>query len=449
MDTTAIGLIRKYVERSRAHQFWLRPLQNCNFCIAIEDLGLVSKVTIGVILQLNSIDMATSLAVPINPDLLVWARETAGYSVEAAAGKLGIKPEKLGQIENRELPPSFALLKKAADVYKRPLAVFFLPHSPERDLVIQDFRLQPGVAQRPYAPRLIAEIRKARLHRQDAIELAADLEQPLPSFEQSASVEDSPSDVAARIRRLLGITLETQFSLRRPEEALKVWKAAIEALGVLIFETSRIPLEEMRGVSLPDEKLPIIILNGGDAPAARCFTLFHEFAHLFLRQAGVCDLANSDENTPDARIETFCNAVAGNSLVPSEALISVLPRNGIQDWTMDELSEFARHFSVSRYVILRRLLSLKRTSQNHYHNVSAQLDTEQRQMRLRAKDESAGGPPPSVMVVRNLGRPFVRLVLDAYARERIGLATVSDYLGVKIKHLRRIEALVYGRGASI
>jgi hypothetical protein len=36
---------------------------------------------------LGLLDMAASLAAPINPDLLVWARKTAGYSVEAAAGE--------------------------------------------------------------------------------------------------------------------------------------------------------------------------------------------------------------------------------------------------------------------------------------------------------------------------------------------------------------------------
>ena len=69
--------------------------------------------------------MAASLAAPINPDLLVWARKTAGYSVEAAAGKLGLKPDKLDTIERGSAPPSFAQIEKAADVYMRPLTVSF------------------------------------------------------------------------------------------------------------------------------------------------------------------------------------------------------------------------------------------------------------------------------------------------------------------------------------
>lgn len=400
------------------------------------------------IVKLELRNMAASLAVPINPELLVWARESAGYTVETAAAKLGIKHEKLDTIERGDTLPSFAQLKKAADIYKRPLAVFFLPQAPERQMAVHDFRLQPGVSQRPYAPRLNTEIRQARLRRDDALELAREIEQVTPSFKYRATSDEKPEAVAMRVRQFLGISLEQQYAIRRNEDALKAWKAAVEAQSVLIFETSRIPQEEMRGVSLPADVLPIIILNGGDAHAGRIFTLLHELTHLLLRQGGVCDMVSVEEGTPDARIEAFCNAVAGNVLVPTDALSAAVSQKDGNTWTMDELEALARRFSVSRYVILRRLLTIGRTSQAHYRAISAKLDEEQQRIKEKPRDASAGGPPPSVMAVRNLGRPYVRLVLDAYAQDRIALATASDYLGVKIKHLRRIESLVFGREAT-
>lgn len=392
-------------------------------------------------------DMAASLAAPINAELLVWARETAGYHLEEAAHKLAINAEKLTLIESGETPPSFALLKKAADAYKRPLATFFLPQPPEEQPTIHDFRLQPGVAHRPYAPRLNTEIRHARLRREDALELANEIEQVISPFEQRATLAEAPETVAARVRQFLGVTLEEQFAFRRSETALKVWKAAIEAQAVLVFETSRIPQEEMRGFSLPADVLPIVVLNGGDAHAGRLFTLLHELTHLLLRQGGVCDMAAIEDESPDARVEVFCNAVAGNVLVPADALLAAVGHPGLHAWTMDELEALATRFSVSRYVVLRRLLTLGCTTHAHYRQMSARLDEEQ-QTQTRQRDRSVGGPPPSVMAVRNLGRPFVRLVLDAYAQDRIALATASDYLGVKIKHLPRIEELVFGRGAA-
>lgn len=395
---------------------------------------------------LEAFDMAASLAIPINPELLVWARETAGYSVDAAATKLGIKREKLVAIELGDPSPSFALLKKASDTYKRPLAMFFLAQAPERQPSIHDFRLQPGVMQRPYAPRLNNEIRQARLRRDDALELAQTLEEPIPPFAHQASADEVPEVVAARVRKILGIELKQQFAFRRNEDALKAWKAAVEGQSVLVFETSRITSEEMRGVSLPSDVLPIIILNGGEAHAGRLFALLHEFTHLLLRQGGVCDLVPIDDGTPDARIEAYCNAVAANALVPADALLAELPHQRSHAWDMDELEALAGRFSVSRDVVLLRLLTLGRTTRQHCETMRARFQEENRQAAEgRKKKESAGGPPPSVMAVRNLGRPYIKLVLSAYSRERIDLSTVSDYLGVKLKHLPRIESLVYGR----
>ena len=93
-----------------------------------------------------------------------------------------------------------------------------LAQAPEREMAVHDFRMQPGVSQRPYAPRLNAEIRQARLHREDALELAREIEQGIPPFANRASLDESPEIVATRVRQILGITLEKQFSIRRNED---------------------------------------------------------------------------------------------------------------------------------------------------------------------------------------------------------------------------------------
>jgi hypothetical protein len=46
--------------------------------------------------------MTSSVKVPVEPTLLIWGRETAGYSIEEAAGKIGIKPENLAAAEANE-----------------------------------------------------------------------------------------------------------------------------------------------------------------------------------------------------------------------------------------------------------------------------------------------------------------------------------------------------------
>ena len=390
--------------------------------------------------------MGASIHVPIKPELLVWARESAGYDISSAASRLGVNQEKLENIEAGKAQITYAQLRKAGEVYKRSLAAFFMAAPPPKKDPPRDFRMQPDVAGHPLSPSLNFELRKAWKHRDDVFDLAKQIGRTLPVFEPAASMEDLPESLADDIRKLLKISVHDQLAWRNSITALKHWKAAVEDLGVLVFEASRIPMEEMRGVSLWNETLPVILLNGADSHTGRAFTLLHEFTHLLLRQGGICDLAQAEFESQDARIEVFCNAVAGATLVPHEVLQQLLDGDHGAEWSLDELDELARHFKVSKEVVLRRLLILGRTTDGHYRRMRQVFVEEYR--RIREESRGGGGPSPAVMAVRNLGRPFVGLVLSAYHDNVIGLATVSDYLGLKIKHLPRVESLVIRGGVA-
>ena len=68
----------------------------------------------------------------INPKILVWARERAGYSIEEIALKLKRKSTiEISNWESGKSVPTYAQLEKLAyTYYKRPLAIFFLPSPP-------------------------------------------------------------------------------------------------------------------------------------------------------------------------------------------------------------------------------------------------------------------------------------------------------------------------------
>lgn len=68
----------------------------------------------------------------VEPDMLVWARESAGYSIEAAARKIGVPLERLHGWENEKVKnlPTLNQLRKMASVYKRPLSAFYLSEWP-------------------------------------------------------------------------------------------------------------------------------------------------------------------------------------------------------------------------------------------------------------------------------------------------------------------------------
>src|SRR5271165_3374648 len=94
------------------------------------------------------------------PSVLVWARESAGLSVELAAKKAGVNADRLSAWESGHQRPSFAQLRKLATAYKRPLAIFYLAEPPLRFHPMHDFRRFGEGGEIGQSPELTLEIRR-------------------------------------------------------------------------------------------------------------------------------------------------------------------------------------------------------------------------------------------------------------------------------------------------
>lgn len=88
--------------------------------------------------------MARTVKALINPELLVWARETVHMSVPQVAKTAKIAEATLASWEAGTDAPSVSKLRALAKIYKRPLAVFYLPERPRDFSPMKDFRRQPG-----------------------------------------------------------------------------------------------------------------------------------------------------------------------------------------------------------------------------------------------------------------------------------------------------------------
>ncbi len=386
--------------------------------------------------------MSERIYANIKPELLVWARQSAGLSLEQAARKLGLsKSDRLDAFEKGDLQPTVGQLRKAARVYKRPLSVFFLRTPPESPPQLHDFRRLPGQDVPPPSPELLLEMRRARRRRHVALELMDELGHTSPELPIRADLKAAPEAAAAEARRWFGVTLEQQRQWTGEYDGLNRWSAILESRGVLVFQTGDISLDEVRGFSISEEPLPVIVLNGKDSPRARVFTLMHEFAHLMLNLGGVCEpfRVRTAIRSADERVEVFCNRVAGAILVPGDALDQEAVQAGLTAsaaFSEPAVRSLAESFAVSREVILLRLLSLGRISGEY---VTQKFRQYRREYAERAAETvKKGFAPPFRLAIRDNGRRFTRLVLDALDRERITLADVSDYLGVRLKHLESI-----------
>ena len=388
--------------------------------------------------------MAKSPEALINPSLLVWARTEARLTTDEAAKKFKVSKEKLLSWESGDARPTVKQLRKLAISYRQCFAAFYLPEPPiSKRPDAYDYRRVVGVSFEDTPPAIASEFRTAMERRDVALEIM-DLEDiEIPDFLGSASLDETPPSVGSKIRNILSIDIEEQFNFADERDAFNSWRGAIENAGVLVFQASSVAVDVMRGFSLSQHPLPVIVVNRKDALTARCFTLIHELAHIMLHSSQT-HLLNSSANIPPEyqQLEVFCNKIAANTLVPKDCLLRepiVITNSSTFSWPNRDLKNLATKFSVSRDTILRRLLDLGVIRQEFYQNRQSELKAELQATLLKKKNKSTAGfvaPPQNVISLA--GKPFVRLVIDAFHTNRITANDVSDYLGVRLKHLDKI-----------
>lgn len=390
--------------------------------------------------------MAHSIIALANSKLLRWARESAGYDIATAARKLGQDEKRLLLWEADEEKPTIAQLRKVGEVYKRPIAVFYLPDVPMDFAPLRDYRRLPSEAPKEFSPELRLAIRHAIERQEWAIDLRKESGSSPLSFVGSVRDETDVLRVATQVRKLLAIDLVEQKRWQY-EDALRHWIDAVEAIGVFVFQARGIDLLEMRGFVLTDTLAPIITLNAKDSKSARIFTLIHEFVHVLLAKPGISNLSLPE--TPrgvEQSIEVFCNAVAGETLVPAAAL-----REELKSFRADDpdaaIESVSMAYKTSREVAARRLLDLGYISQRIYRERRAQYYEEYKEREKRSRESTKElRIPQARIIVRDNGRAFTRLVLSAFGENLITARDISALLNSKLRHLGRIKSDLYPLG---
>ena len=293
------------------------------------------------------------------------------------------------------------------------------------------------------SPGLIVELREAVRRREILLDLEEDMGKKIPKFKISRLPNEPPAELANRVRKRLGVSVERQKSFRSPAEMLRVWRLAVEDLGVLVFQTGvflhmPVMVMEMRGVPLYFDRLPIIIMNSRDSSAGRVFAIMHELGHLALRQSGLCNFNEYEDLVSD---EVFCNEFASELLVPTSALLSdpAVRDHHRMDWDDYDISRLANVFKVSKAVVLRRLLGNKKTTISNCIDMLAKWEEESELKDSSLRSLNRGGPAYHMKFVRCHGARFVSTVFDAYDQNIIHAGQLSEYLGVKLKHIENIR----------
>lgn len=383
-----------------------------------------------------------SLEVSIEPKILSWARESIGRGIQEVAKRMNVSENTVNSWELGEKKPTLLQLEKLAKtIYKRPLAAFFLSTPPIDPSLPADYRVLPTDKRLPFSAKTRLAIRRARRLQSLATELMENLNKGVSKV-GAVKLSDNPEDAAAKIRQESQIGIDKQSKWKNSNEAFNMWKRFLEDRRILIFQMS-LPLEDaIRGFSLADGKIPTIVLNIKDSMNGRIFSLFHEYAHLLLNESGVCNMEEQDNLPKDKAIEKFCNHFSGAFLVPKDDLLNHSAAKSIKQYAniSDEILEnIANDFKVSREVILLRMVAFGLVPKDVYKQKHEEWEGKRKEIPGEVRIYKISQPKKCI---RENGVPFVSLVMEAHNKGAITYRDVSDYLGVRTRHLTKIEQLI-------
>ncbi len=330
------------------------------------------------------------LQITLQPDVLRWVRERAGFAPEELAGKLGMKPERVLEWE-RTGKISIAQADRLAQRTHTPLGFLYLMEPPEDRLPIPDFRTRSGSAPRRPSPDLLETVetmqRRGWWMRGELIESGVE---PL-AFVGSCRKDDDPAQAARVLREAL--RLAPDWAAREPTwmDAFRRLRDSAEDAGVLTVFSSvvgnsasrKFDPNEFQGFALADAYAPLVFVSGADCKAAQMFTLAHELAHLLIGESGVS--AMEAVQPADHAVERFCNRTAAEFLAPAEDLRAFRPE---AERVGDLCRALARRFKVSPLAAARRALDLDLIGRDDFFDFYREYAASER--RRAQQDESRG-----------------------------------------------------------
>lgn len=391
----------------------------------------------------------------VNPAILRWAREAAGFGLAEAARKIGINTargidaaERLQLIEAGDSDPSRSVLTRMAATYRRPLLSFYLLEPPPAGERIEDFRALPD--RYPESEPLVQALARDVRARQTLVrELLEDEEAAPLRFIGSQTRQDGTDAVAAALAADLQFSLEAFRASPTIDGAFSYVRERAEAAGIFVLligdlgsHHSELDTEAFRGFALADPIAPFVVINDRDARSAWAFTLLHELVHLWLGVSGVSGAR------AETAVERFCNEVASLILLPAqEARAFVLPAGIELGELADAVAALARPRKLSRTLIALRLHQIGRISQGQWEALRARFRDEWRAERARRRAErnpDAGGPNAYVVRRHHLGSALVSLVARSVTEGTLTPSKAGKVLGVRA---RSVDALLSGRAA--
>ena len=353
-----------------------------------------------------------------NARVISWARAVLNIEPERAAKKANISVEHLASIENGEISPTLSQLRELADLYKQPVATFFLPEPPPALEVPKDFRKRQG----PLSRETLLSIRRARSVQRFIGELS---HVSAPTFwDHNSDVEAS----AQAARQWLDLSHETQLNARNEKGLFDLLVMRLQAKGIEVL-VHQFPRGDAKAYCLSELPMIIVVSSNDKFMGSRIFSLLHELGHLANGNSGLC-LVESTQSS--YRQERFCDEFAANILMPA-ALVLAVARGRTGEELADAVDQIAETLKSGKTSLLIRFRELNLIT-------PAECDAKIRELAQRSPAKGRGQSSRPTAVVKECGVLLPRLVYEAYNGERIGPIYAGRILNLNHAYLDDVGA---------
>lgn len=388
--------------------------------------------------------MATRIYANINKETVDFICSHVGVTTAFLSQRTGFAEDKVGAWldVSSDTYPTLNQAKNLAKVLKVPFAGLYMhkDNLPIKRLPsLRNLRTLPNLHPADDSSLNLAVVELIRYH--DFLTSAeAELDitaapLALPSIPETADV----AEYAELIRTYFGLELNTQFKLRSARQFYLYVRQQIESKGIFVHCFTGVDVNIARGISIYNDLAPIIGINNTDRYPAKTFSIIHELVHILKRQSTLCNEMFASFSSQNE--EVFCNAVAGEVLVPAFSLNAYLTAKNITSFNLDGIEAIAKNFCVSKEVITRRLYDINRILKDEYDtytNIIRQNFLQEREANKIARREGREKP-----IYKNVSRDAVDKISPAickvlyvgYSDGYFSKQEVSGLLGIKEKHI--------------
>ncbi len=373
------------------------------------------------------------MKIKVNNDILVWARQALNITQEEVANRMGRNIEDIVNWENGKDYPTYAQLEKLAyTIYKKPLAVFFFPNIPNISKNNGKFRTLDNEIFNEIPTRILELMNQARVMQLNLQELDSNSRIRITELE----LDIHEQNFYEKLRDVLGVDIELQKKAKNMSDAFEMWRSAFYECGVYVFKEA-FKDNSFSGFCLYDIKYPVIYINNSMSYSRQIFTLFHELCHILIKTSGI-DKSNDDYisrlGLDNRKLEMICNMFAGKFLVPTNDLLKLIDNVELNEKNIEKLS---KKYSVSRDVIMRKLLDIGKISKDAYEKKHSDYQDEM----YRTPINKGGGNYYNTKKAY-LGENYINDVCSNYYSGKIDLYETANYLNVRVEAIPQLGVMI-------